>query len=135
MSSRARCSGDWPLPGGPGSLVKVEDGMQVPSLVGVRAANVGINTVVTGVDFRAEEGFNRKTFDVFMSEARADAGGKGCSYQGWQRKPVEREINARLVVCPGVGTGEKAQASNSRMYGNVGEDHNCGAQNGSGENF
>ena len=116
-------------------MIKVEDGIQVSPLVAVRAADVGVDIVVAGVDFRAEEGFNGKTFDVFMSEARADAGGKGCSYRGWQRKSVEREINARLVVCPGVGTGEKAQASNSRVNGNVGEDHDCGAQNGSGENF
>ena len=79
MSSRARRSGDWPLPGGPGRLVKIENGMQMPSLVGVRAANVGIDAVVTGVDLRAEEGFNGKTFDVFMPETCGNTSGEGCS--------------------------------------------------------
>ena len=79
MPTRARYCGDRPLPRGGSSLIKVEDGIQVSPLVAVRAADVGVDIVVTGVDFRAEEGFNRKTFDVFMSEACTDAGGKGCS--------------------------------------------------------
>ena len=103
-------------------MIKVDDGIQVSPLVAVRTADVGVDVVVAGSDFRAEEGFNGKTFDVFMSEARADASGERRTKRGWQRISVESEVNARLITCPGVGPREKAQASDSSM-------------NGSGENF
>ena len=134
MASSARDSGNWPLPGGSGSLVKVA-GAQMPSLVGVRACQVGIDAVVTGSDLWAEEGFNRKTFDVFMPEACRNASGEGCSKWCRQRISVEREVNAWLVAYIGIRTSKKTQATNSGVNGDVGEDHDCGAKNGSGEDL
>ena len=136
MASRARDSGNWSMPGGSGSLVKVgEIGGQMPSLIGVRTRNVGVDAVVAGGDLWAEEGFNGETFNALVAKTFRNTSGESCTKWCWKRISVEREVDAWLVTYVGIRTSKKTQAPNSGVNRDVGEDHDCGTKNGSGEDL